>query len=76
MTWQDIESAPRGKQVRLGKWFIGSTGMVWLEQVGRVWTLQNDNRPWPYCRPISTWVKTSDGDYYTHWMPLPEPPTT
>lgn len=72
--WQPIETAPKdGRTVLLGRWLttrLGQEGLFWSEETGRVWVEVDGAFPWSRKK----WVKTFDGDYYSHWKPLPEPP--
>lgn len=66
--WQPIETAPVGKRVMLGRWYMGWEGKpVWQEEIDVA-----------YERGFFGFGKTAtyDGRKYTHWKWPPPPPTT
>lgn len=63
-TWQPIETAPTDRMVRLGKWDLFSGKLEWRESAGAPWERSLFGRRLTYC-----------GREYSHWQPLPGPPT-
>lgn len=68
--WQPIHTAPFGP-VLVGKWIYWGGKPHWTKEIARVWSWCDGT--WPWSKKVKTF--TFDGTYYTHWKPLPAPPT-
>lgn len=64
--WQPIDTAPKGEQVKLGRWSIVCGQQRWHVMEGRASE--------PFCFGMFH-RKTFEGRYFTHWQPLPPPPS-
>lgn len=76
MDWQPIDTAPKGVKVRVGKFTDYDGGLKWRTDVAHVWELNSKMRAFPFLPVIKEWELSYEGRQFTHWQPLPEPPTT